>query len=407
MIAMRNSQSDIGRFSDVAPLGGGFGGLLWGSAGMTLPWEAYLQYGDEGILYEHYDAMATYMDYLSATINKETGLSSDATLGDWLGPQNYQTGSDILATAYHIFDLGIMTKTAEILGRTGDAEKWSMLYNERKEFFNTKFVNDEHRTMGITGGGFGQAGPSKLTLADTQTSYAVGLSLGAFSDENIPYAARFLAEACSRGNTDDGGVVRPAYSLMTGFIGTAWISKALSDNGYSDIAYKLLQQTSYPSWLYPVDQGATSIWERLNSYTVEAGFGGNNSMNSFNHYSFGAVGQWMMAYSLGINRDKPGFKKFILQPEPDPTGNMTWAKGYYDSMYGRINSSWKVDDGVVTYEVTIPPNSTATLLLPVPSGKKVRENGKPVKKARGVKFVRYENGKAVYELKPGSYIFSI
>ena len=114
--------------------------------------------------------------------------------------------------------------------------------------------------------------------------------------------------------------VRPKYSLMTGFIGTAWISKALSDNGLSELAYRMLQNNQYPSWLYAIDQGATSIWERLNGYTVENGFGGNNSMNSFNHYSFGAVGQWMMAYSLGIQRDEPGFQKFILQPEPDPTG---------------------------------------------------------------------------------------
>ena len=107
---------------------------------------------------------------------------------------------------------------------------------------------------------------------------------------------------------------------MTGFIGTAWISKALSDNGLDELAYKLLQNNKYPSWLYSIEQGATTIWERLNGYTVEDGFGGNNSMNSFNHYSFGAVGQWMMAYSLGIQRDEPGFRKFVLQPGPIPTG---------------------------------------------------------------------------------------
>ena len=137
--------------------------------------------------------------------------------------------------------------------------------------------------------------------------------------------------------------MRPTYSLMTGFIGTAWISKALSENGHSELAYRLLHNNQYPSWLYAIDQGATSIWERLNGYTVENGFGGNNSMNSFNHYSFGAVGQWMMSHSLGIERDEPGFQRFILQPEPDPTGVMTWAEGYYDSMYGRISSAWKVD----------------------------------------------------------------
>ncbi|MGC4054713.1 MAG: hypothetical protein QM757_38180 [Paludibaculum sp.] len=123
--------------------------------------------------------------------------------------------------------------------------------------------------------------------------------MGLFNDENRPQMVKNLAESVRRENRDDGGVVRPPNSLMTGFIGTSWINKALSDHGLSELSYRLLLNNQYPSWLYAIDQGATSIWERLNGYTVENGFGGNNSMNSFNHYSFGAVGQWMMAYSLG------------------------------------------------------------------------------------------------------------
>ena len=210
-----------------------------------------------------------------------------------------------------------------------------------------------------------------------------------------------------RKNIDDAGITRPEYSLMTGFIGTAWINKALSDNGFNDVAYRLLQQTSYPSWLYSVDQGATTIWERLNSYTVENGFGGNNSMNSFNHYSFGAVGAWMYNYSLGIQRDenKPGFKHFILQPTPDPTGQMTFAKGHYDSMYGRIESGWRVENKSLIYSATVPANATATLYLPTISEKTITESGKAVNAVIGVKFVKYENGKAVFELQSGKYEF--
>jgi alpha-L-rhamnosidase len=194
---------------------------------------------------------------------------------------------------------------------------------------------------------------------------------------------------------------------MTGFIGTAWINKALCDNGFNDVAYRLLQQTSYPSWLYSVDQGATTIWERLNSYTVENGFGGNNSMNSFNHYSFGAVGAWMYNYSLGIQRDEnePGFKHFILQPTPDPTGQMTFAKGHYDSMYGRIESGWKIENGQLIYSATVPPNTTATLYLPATSEKTITESGKSTDAVKGLKFVKYENGKAVFELQSGKYEF--
>jgi alpha-L-rhamnosidase len=396
MIAMRDLQLPSGKFTDTAPVVGAFGGLLWGSAGMTVPWELYLQYGDVGLLEEHYDAMRAYMDYLATTINKNTGLSSESQLGDWLGPQNNQVGTQLIVTAYHIFDLEIMVKVAKILNKSADAEKYQKMYDERREFFNRTFVNADKKTVQSANG----------KLSDTQTSYAVGLALDAFSKENIPFMVKNLAETVKRENTDDNGIVRPEYSLMTGFIGTAWISKALSDNGLSELAYRLLENNKYPSWLYAIDQGATTIWERLNGYTIENGFGGNNSMNSFNHYSFGAVGQWMMAYSLGLQRDEPGFRKFILQPEPDPTGQITRAKGYYDSMYGRISSGWVVEKSVLTYTATVPANTTATLYLPAISAKAVKEGGNPVKKSKGVTFLKYESGKAVYELKSGSYLFT-
>ncbi len=167
----------------------------------------------------------------------------------------------------------------------------------------------------------------------------------------------------------------PAYSLLTGFIGTAWISNALSDCGMSDVAYRLLTQEDFPSWLYPVKNGATTIWERLNSYTLKDGFGGNNGMNSFNHYSFGAVVAWMQSHSLGIRRDEqsPGFKHFLLKPEPDPTGNITHAEGHYDSPYGRIESSWRREGKTTVYRFTVPANTSATLFLPTRKGLKQKE----------------------------------
>jgi alpha-L-rhamnosidase len=220
--------------------------------------------------------------------------------------------------------------------------------------------------------------------------------MGLFDQALVPAMVRNLAATVTRENNDDGGVLRPKHSLMTGFIGTAWISQALSDAGRSDLAYTLLLNNQYPSWLYAIDQGATTIWERLNGYTVENGFGGNNSMNSFNHYSFGAVGQWMMAYSLGIQRDEPGFRKFILQPEPDPTGTLTFAQGHYDSPYGRIESAWKLAPGQFTYTATVPPNTTATLYLPA----------KDAISAQGLKPERQANGKAVYTLTSGTYTFT-
>jgi len=411
MVAMRDVQSAAGRFTDVAPVGGGFGGILWGSAGIVVPWEAWQQYGDKGMLEEHYPAMVKYMDYLETTIDEKTGISSDGALGDWLGPQNNLLGQGFLTTAYHAYDLEIMSKIAAILGKTDDATKYRTRYELRKEFFNSTFVSVEKKALGLIGGGRGfgaqPAAAPELRVADVQTAYAVGLGMNLFNEENRPFMIKNLADAIKRENKDDGGIIRPQYSLMTGFIGTAWISKALSDNGLDELAYRLLQNSKYPSWLYSIEQGATTIWERLNGYTVEDGFGGNNSMNSFNHYSFGAVGQWMMAYSLGIQRDEPGFRKFVLQPGPDPTGQMKWAAGYYDSMYGRIKSSWKTENGVLTYEASVPGNTTARLYLPASSVDSISENGKPVKKSKGVTFIGYEEGKPIFELTSGNFIFTV
>jgi alpha-L-rhamnosidase len=426
MIAMRNTQGNNGKFTDIAPVGGGFGGVLWGSAGVTVPWEAYQQYNDVRLLEEHYDAMAKYVDYVATTTDQQTGVSSDSQLGDWLGPQVNATPSQLLTSTYYVYDLWIVAKSAEILGKTEDAKKYWSIYEEYKRKLHDTFVNKDNQTVrpasigggrggrgGMGGGtrGGGDATPVGTTgsqVVDTQTSYAVGLALGVFDKDKTAALAKNLSEAVKRQNVDDSGTTRPVYSLMTGFIGTAWISKALSDYGYVEDAYRLLQNNQYPSWLYAVDQGATSIWERLNGYTIERGFGGQNGMNSFNHYSFGAVGQWMIAYSLGIQRDpnSPGFKHFILQPEYDPSGQMTWAKGYYDSVYSRISSDWKVDKGVLTYKATVPANTTATLYIPASSASGVTEGGKPANKAEGIKFIKYEKGKAIYELKSGSYELS-
>jgi alpha-L-rhamnosidase len=167
-----------------------------------------------------------------------------------------------------------------------------------------------------------------------------------------------------------------------------------------------LHNDTYPSWLYAIDQGATTIWERLNGFTVENGFGGNNSMNSFNHYSFGAVGQWMLAYSLGIQRETPGFRTFLLQPEPDPTGTMTWADGHYDSMYGRIASHWTMEGTTLTYRAIVPPNTTATLFLPTSDPASVKEGNRPVATVPGITFVRFDNGRAVYRLASGTFAFT-
>jgi alpha-L-rhamnosidase len=300
---------------------------------------------------------------------------------------------------------------AAALGKTEEAKNLKNRSEEIKKTFNEIYVDKAtHQTVksGVKTGFMGPpnaqeaaAKSDKGQLIDTQASYAIPLDLGTFNAENKAFAVKFLNEAIARKNKDDGGIERPENSLMTGFIGTASISEALSENGSNDLAYKLLVNKQYPSWLYSVVNGATSIWERLNSYTVENGFGGNNSMNSFNHYSFGAVASWMYNYSLGIQRhpQKTGFKEFILKPTPDPSGQITTAKGYYDSMYGRISSEWKNEGSKITYKFTVPANTSAILYLP--TNKQITESGKKTK------IDKTEGDKVLISLTSGVYVFEV
>ena len=417
LLAMRDIQSEEGRFTDVAPVGGGFGGTLWGSAGIVIPWELYQQYGDIEVLHEHYDAMKSYVNFLNSKIDPQAGILNEGPLGDWLSPEGFKNDDTMLWAAYHIYDLHILSKTATVLGRTSEAKNFKQQYEQRKKFFNETYIDQETGKtlhLGNQSFRFGPPLPEEMLkkkgdFVDTQASYAIPLQLGALNDVNHQKAIANLTASIQRKNQDDLGIVRPEYSLMTGFIGTASLNHALSENGQHQTAYRLLQQTSYPSWLYSVKNGATTIWERLNSFTQQDGFGGNNSMNSFNHYSFGAVAAWMYNYSLGIQRDPehPGFKHFILQPTPDPDGKMKWAKGYYDSMYGRIKSEWRlVDDGCI-YLTTVPPNTTATLLLLTDTAKNISENGKRIKKVEGIEQLPGQNGQIKLKLSSGSYSFKI
>lgn len=402
MLAMRDTQREDGRFPDIAPLGGGFGGILWGSGGITVAWESYQQYNDKALLSEHYDAMKDYMEYLQRHIDPETNIiknsyrSNWGSLGDWLSPEHDKNEKSLLWEAYFLYDLELMSRIASELAKPEDAALFKELHQERKVFFNKTYIDKETGKTKF---------PDSDRIVDSQVSYVLPLAFNLVEEQyREKFTANFL-HTIQRENRADNGTVCPPYSLMTGFIGTAWISKALSDCGYTDIAYRLLHQTEYPSWLYSVEQGATTIWERLNSYTHKDGFGGNNQMNSFNHYSFGAVAAWMYNYSLGIERDEnsPGFKHFVLKPEPDPTGKMTSAEGYYDSMYGRIESGWKKEGNNYLYRFVIPANTSATLYLEASSVDDIVENGKPLRSSKNTNYLGLQKGKYAFELQSGEY----
>ncbi len=410
MLDMRDTQRADGRFPDVAPLGTGFGGVLWGSAGITVPWECYRQYGDRLLLEEHYEAMCRYIDYImNGTMEKSTGLIVQnrawGDLGDWLGPEHDKNDKSLLWEAYFIYDLDIMAQVAAILGHEDDALRYRELREKRKDFFRSTYLDGKTGKTMFSAFDAGRKG----SLVDTQTSYVLPLVFDVVEGEERERVMDNLITTVERRGRMDNGRESEPYSLLTGFIGTAWISAALSDNGRSDMAYRLLQQTSYPSWLYSVEQGATTIWERLNSYTHNDGFGGNNHMNSFNHYSFGAVGAWMCDHSLGIRRDSSAvaFKHFVLAPEPDPTGEMTHAKGHYDSMYGRIESGWRRNGNATEYEFTVPANTSATLILDATPADEVLLDGKKLKDNKHVRLLRRTDNKIVVELQSGHYCFAM
>ena len=340
-------------------------GITWNSLVVTIPYNLYMQTGRKEILEENKENIYAYVDTLASTPLtyknaegeklEEPGLTGEVgMLADHLA--RVVTDSTLLGNALYINCLNQAAEIADIMGDTDKAETYREISYTAKETWNKMFIDPQT----------GKTKNTKGEIQDTQASYATPLRFGAISDENMEKVlANYEASIAEASGEDTEGDAIVPYTLTTGFNATGNFLNALSDNGMNDTAYRLFEAVDYASWLYPVTQGATSIWERWNSYTEEKAFGGNNSMNSFNHYSFGAVGEWMMGYQLGIKADKdqPGYQHFILQPTVG--GTFTQVKGSYDSAYGTIASGWTAADGRMTsYDVTVPANTTATLYLP-------------------------------------------
>lgn len=419
--ALRDTQEPDSAFAAIAPVGGGFGGPMWQSVGIVAPYQSYVQYNDVEAIREHYPAMKAYIEmvlrkYIDPVQGHFRGNDSPGDLGDWLGFEVQKNDNSLIFDSYLAYELALMERMAKALGETADAAYYAQQRAKRIDFINTYYIDPS--TGETVGTGFGEEhssfmggkyGPKRKGVKiDTQTSYAIPLALGIVKE---PIKERFteqLVKTVTRESVGDDGKRYPTYSLMTGFVGTPWITWALSENGRVEEAYRLLTSTGYPSWLYPVTQGATSIWERLNSMTLEDGFGGNNSMNSFNHYAFGSVTNWLMQRSLGIARDEeqPGFQHFYLQPLADPTGALQYAKGHYDSPYGRIESGWEVTADGVIYRFVVPANTQATLRLPAKELTSIQLDGKSLPKALA-RQASFSNGQVEMPLVAGRYAFKV
>lgn len=338
--AMADLQTDEGRYPEIAPVGGGFGGITYECATIFMAWELYQQYGDKRTLEKYYPGMKKYMEYMKDKgLPGEGEMSSIGPLGDWLAPE--ETDLQLLWNAFYYKEAYLMGRIAHILDLPEDEKEYFLLAEKVKKFWNETFLDPESKiTRGLDG-----------KVCDTQCSYALGLEYGVIIDKEA--AGKHLLR-----KTRDLG-----HTVGTGFFGTGLLNAALTNLGYSKDAYKLMLQTQYPSWLYPVTQGATTIWERWDSYTKEKGFGGQNAMNSFNHYSLGSVLSWMYSYILGIKKeeDYPGFEHFTLKPVIGP---LEYAFGSVASPNGTIYSGWKKVEDKLEYTCEIPVNSTASLYLP-------------------------------------------
>jgi alpha-L-rhamnosidase len=313
----------------------GGGTAAWADAGVICPWTIYRVYGDTRILHERYQSAKKWISYLET--NSKDLLRPAQGYGDWIAI-GADTPKDVLATAYFAHATSIVASWASVIGQHADAEKYRDLFERIKVAFNTAYVSADGRIKG-----------------DTQAVYVLAIAFDLVQGEKASLAAKYLVEDIeSRDN-----------HLSTGFIGTKDLMLALAKAGRNDVAYRLLHNDTFPSWGFSIKHGATSIWERWNGWTPEQGFG-DPGMNSFAHYSFGAVYQWMVENIGGIHNAGDAYRRIRLAPQPG--GKLTWAKTRFDSIHGPIESNWRVADGRLTLEIAIPANTSATVVVPGEKG---------------------------------------
>jgi alpha-L-rhamnosidase len=326
------------------------GSAGWADVATIIPWDMYVSYGDKGILESQYASMKGWVDYVSS-VAKNNLWNSGSHFGDWLfyRPDDDNDGRAAVTDKYMIaqtfygHSTQLLINAAEVLGKKDDVKKYSNLLENIK----TAFVN-EYMT------------PNGKLVSGTQTAYVLALQFDMLPENLRAQAAeRLVQNIRSYGN-----------HLTTGFLGTPYLCHVLSRFGYNNVAFDLLMQEHYPSWLYPVKMGATTIWERWDGIKPDGSFQ-VPSMNSFNHYAYGAIGDWMYKNIVGITpvAENPGYKFILIAPKPG--GGITSASGELETVYGKVKSSWTIVDGVFKLDVIVPPNSNASILLPNSDKKEV------------------------------------
>ncbi|CUB09871.1 Bacterial alpha-L-rhamnosidase [Bacillus cereus] len=306
----------------------------WGDAAIICPWVHYLHYGDVSILKEQYDSMKKYIDYIRSQGENEYLWDTGYHLGDWLAldtkPDVYEGGTDkhFIATAYYAYSTSFLRKIAEILGENTDAKFYAELHGNIVQAFQNEFVT-----------------PNGRLISNTQTAHILVLLFELVKDNVKEKVFNRLIELLKANKNH----------LTTGFIGTPYLNLILSKFNRHDLACKLLFHEDYPSWLYQVKRGATTIWEHWDG-VKEDGTLWNDSMNSYNHYAYGSIVEWIYRYIIGLEVDetKPAYKHFYIQPHFN--SNLDWVCIKRETAYGEIKIDWRVEHGQAVLNVDVPSN---------------------------------------------------
>lgn len=391
---IRDDQADDGRYPDFSPHPGnpntgGSGTPAWGDAGTVVPWRTYQNYGDKRILGDHFESAKRWVDYIHRNnSNLVWTVGRGGNYNDWLNGDTLiyegwpkkggEVPPDVLATAFFAHSTEIVAKMAGVLKRTEEAQTYRRLFDRIKDVFNQRFVAADGR---ITG--------------DTQAGYALALNFNLLPEAMRPSAVRHAL----------AGIQRYGGHLSTGIQTSHRLMLELTRFGQHAEAFRLVNLRDFPSWGLMIDNGATTIWERWDGYVKGRGFQ-NPGMNSFNHWAFGAVGEWVWRHIAGINPDEaePGFKHFSIRPRGGD--QLTWATGRYDSIRGLVASDWRIENGRLRLTASVPPNATATVYVPTREVAAVKEGDQPAAEAQGVRYLGLENGTAIYEVESGQYSFS-
>jgi len=371
-------------------------GTGWSDAGVIIPWTSWIQNGDSAVIEENWAGMEKYLAAIDSA-NPDHLWKKDYGIpfADWLAPEGV-TPVDLIATAYWAYDVSLMKQMAHATGKTADEKKYGELFEKIKNAFNNAYVQPDGSVAGVPPPPvFASGTETKLSdkPVETQTGYVLALHMNLLPEDSRAAAAQKLVDRLAANQ----------WRLGTGFLGTPYLLSALTDTGHADVAYRLLLNTEYPSWGYLVEHGATTMWERWNGDQKRD----DPTMNSYNHYAYGAVGDWIYRYAAGIDADPsdPGYHTIWLHPTFDPRlGSLDLS---YESSYGTIRSSWKISAKTATWKLTIPPNASGQLPLAKEETERFMLNGKNLAKAADLRGVDRPSGGKVYELPAGSYQFDV